>query len=202
MKILTLNAPMLSGKDEISKAMVAKGAVHMEIKELLIDIAVRMAGITRALWDAMYTRDYKERPSPYLLINGIQVSPRDWLIHISEKVMKPVFGEDVFGQALKVKIISRNLPDDAIVVLSDGGFPDEAMPNIELVGGENFFIARIHRYGEDGKEFGWGTDSRSYLYNAKLPKTHQVNESDFGNYHGKMSDCVEKIWSWVNEEKK
>ncbi len=89
MDIIVLNAPPLSGKDDISTYLCdgRPNLHHEEVKELLFEVAVRTAGISRDLWDAMYTRRYKEIPSPYLMIDGVNVSPRQWMIHCSEKVI-------------------------------------------------------------------------------------------------------------------
>lgn len=196
MIVICLNAPMNSGKDEIADYFVKnKGAYKMEIKELLFEIAVRSAGITRKLWDALYSREYKELPTPYLIVNGFHVSPRQWMIHISENVMKPVFGKSVFGDALANKIKDLNLPIDSVIVLSDGGFKEEALPIIDLVGVDGYRLVRIHRYDEQGEEFGWGNDSRSYLRKEALGI--DIHELDAHNMHNKMLECADEIWNWA-----
>lgn len=196
MIIISLNAPMSCGKDEMADYFVQKhGAVKMELKELLTEIAVRSAGVTRTLWDALYTREYKEIPSPYLIVNGFHVSPRQWMIHISENVMKPVFGKSVFGDALVNKIKELKLPIDSVIVLSDGGFPEEAIPIIELVGVDGYRLVRIHRYDEEGNEFGWGNDSRSYLRKEMLGI--DIHEMDAHNMPNKMLECADDIWNWA-----
>lgn len=196
--IIVINAPMNSGKDEIAKHFADKfGCYHMEVKELLFEAAVRAAGISRKLWDALYEREYKEIPSPYLRINGYDVSPREWMIHISENVMKPLFGNSVFGDAAAQKIRklreSGTIKPGQTIVFSDGGFKEE----ISSISGvaDNFFLARVHRIGANGEVYDWGTDSRRYVY---LEEGVKGSEKDFDNHEGKLLSCALDIWEWAN----
>lgn len=193
--VLILNAPPMSGKDEIAKYLVNKhGAYHMEVKELLFEIAVATAGISRQLWDALYAREYKETPTSYLQVNGVNVSPRQWMIHVSENVVKPFFGKDAFGTAAANKI--KKLKDDGIIapfqliVFSDGGFIEELLPISQTtsIPAEDFFLARIKRTGYD-----WGNDSRSYIFLG----TMSGKENDFINEEDKLEQCAEEIYKWV-----
>lgn len=195
MKIVVLNAGPMAGKDTIADELVrhigSNIAVKTEMKEALIEAAVRMAGISRELWDTFYDRRYKERPNPFLIINGIQSSPRQWLIHNSENVFKPMFGNDVFGKR-KALIISQWKGDQTTFIFPDGGFIEELNPLISLCGQENFYLARIHK---DGCGFAEGGDSRSYLY---LPKG-TGHQDDFTNVHGYLDSCVADILDFIGE---
>lgn len=196
MRIIALNAPMKSGKDALAEIMVQKyGAVHMEIKELLFEVAIRAAGVTKTLWDALYTREYKEIPTPYLSINGVNCSPREWMIHCSEGLMKPVFGDTVFGDALrkKLEVLQKNHEGGLVVVLSDGGFVSEALPNMDLVGVEKYYLARIRRLDEDGYVYGWGNDSRRYLYAKDFG--FPIRAADWDNHPGKLIELADQIWA-------
>lgn len=192
-QIIILNAPPMSGKDDIAEYLsVEHGAIHLEVKELLFQVAVRAAGITRPLWEALYTRDYKEFPTPYLQINGVAASPRQWMIHCSEKVIKPLFGKDAFGKAAVQDLLKRDLRPGSVVVFSDGGFLEELVPLAQYAQeqGGSLVLARIERYG-----YGWGNDSRSYLY----LKENGVPgyEKDFWNSEGALASCAEEIWNWA-----
>ncbi|QPI14686.1 hypothetical protein GECvBMG_gp142 [Salmonella phage GEC_vB_MG] len=191
MDIIVLNAPPLSGKDDISTYLCdgRPNLHHEEVKELLFEVAVRTAGISRDLWDAMYTRRYKEIPSPYLMIDGVNVSPRQWMIHCSEKVIKPLFGKSAFGKAA-VEKLKQSYANDEVIVFSDGGFPEEIQElsdHAYATGGE-FFLARIHRKGYD-----WGNDSRNWLYLDGI----RGHEKDFDNKEGKLTDCAESVLEWA-----
>lgn len=192
-KVLVLNAPPMSGKDQIAKYFAEEyGAIHLEVKELLFQIAVRASGVSRPMWDAMYTREYKEIPSPYLMINGVNVSPRQWMIHCSETVIKPLFGKDAFGKAAVEDLINRKLRPNSVVVFSDGGFREEIGSLSDFAANEGgFYLARIHRDGYD-----WGSDSRNWLYLDNL----QGKETDVKNEEGMLVQCAEQIWNWVIKE--
>ncbi len=191
MDIIVLNAPPMSGKDEIC-AYLCDGFpnfYHEQVKELLFEVAVRSAGITRELWNSLYTREYKERPSPYLLINGERVSPRQWMIHCSEHVIKPLFGKTAFGKAA-VEHLKKTYPSDTVIIYSDGGFPEEIkeLSDYAYQTGGEFFLARIHREGYD-----WGNDSRNWLYLNGI----RGHEKDFDNLEGKMFECADEVRDWA-----
>lgn len=194
MDIIVLNAPPLSGKDFICKYLCdgQPNIHHEEVKELLFEVAVRTAGISRDLWDAMYTRRYKEVPSPYLIIDGVNVSPRQWMIHCSESVIKPLFGNSAFGSAAVEKLKKKYDAHEDVVVFSDGGFKEEiaALSAYAASTGGNFFLARIHRKGYD-----WGNDSRSWL--SLEENGIGGHEKDFNNEEGKLEECAESILEWA-----
>lgn len=211
MIIINLNGPAKSGKDTLCKGLIESFdrdqyvVIHMEFKELLFDIAVRTAGITRKLWDALYEREYKEKPCPYLLINGDRVSPRQWMIHCSENVMKPVFGEDVFGKAFvnKLKEVEAEMilgeDQELVVVVSDGGFLEESIPVVETVGVDNYFLVRIHRFDESGEEYSFAGDSRRYLFAKEFPDGLTVSDTDIVNLEGNVQGTVNNIINFVEK---
>ena len=199
MKIISLNAPANSGKDEIAKYLSkTHGAVHMEIKGLLFEVAIRASGISKKLWDALYEREYKERPCPYLMINGQNVSPREWMIHCSEGLMKPIFGDTVFGEALRKKLEDLekdNSGKEIVVVLSDGGFVAEALPNMDFVGIDNYYLARVQRVDENGSasKYGFGADSRRFLYAKDFG--FPIRAVDWENRPNELEQLAEEIYA-------
>lgn len=210
---VVLNGPAKSGKDTILKRIavqqVQKGdtiVIGMEFKEALIEFAVRTAGISRKLWDALYEREYKERPTPYLQINGENVSPRQWLIHISESVVKPMLGEEFFGTVVAGKIkdqmeATADLGYDYVFfVFSDGGFPSESLPIIKVLGRENYFVSRLHRYDEDGEEYTFEGDSRMYLMPEFFQEDVRPFIFDTVNHEGGQDKCAEVIMNVVKDQ--
>lgn len=192
MDIIVLNAPPYSGKDEIAKLMARDypNIAHEEVKKLLFEVAIRTAGVSQELWDSLYTRRYKEVPTPYLQIDGVSVSPRQWMIHCSENVIKPLFGNSAFGSAA-VERIKKLYANDNVVVFSDGGFKEEiaALSAHAAATHGNFFLARIHRPGYD-----WNGDSRTWL---SLEKDGIGGyEKDFTNKEGSLGECAEEIIDW------
>lgn len=208
MIIINLNGPAGCGKDALCDLLVQQASpgyriVHMEFKELLFDVAIRAAGVSRKLWFSLYEREYKERPTPYLQVNGVSVSPRDWMIHCSENVMKPTFGNDVFGKAFAKKLTeladSTPVSEKLIVVVSDGGFIEESIPVVETVGPDNYFLIRIHRLHKDGREYDFGGDSRRYIFNHEFPDHLRMEETDIMNEEGDIEGTVRKICNFVDK---
>lgn len=208
MIIINLNAPPKAGKDTICQGLI--GAInhpgyevyHMEFKELLFDVAIRAAGVSEALWYALYDRRYKEIPTPYLIVDGVSVSPREWMIHCSETIMKPIFGNDVFGKAFAEKL--RRLEEatapsgrELVIVVSDGGFIEESIPVVSKVGPQNYLLTRIHRLKEDGTEYDFTGDSRRYLFANEFPEDLRPHEADIYNDEGDVDGTVSKILSFL-----
>lgn len=194
MDVIVLNAPMKSGKDYLSDLLVGimeqNGipAAHREVKEMLFSVAIKAAGITPQLWTAIYDRHYKEEPSPYLMIDGKHVSPREWMIHCSEDLIKPMFGKHAFGDAA-VNALRKDYPEgEGVIIYSDGGFIEEVerLSEYAYSTGGDFMLVRVHREG-----YGWGIDSRSYL-NLALNSVRGY-EMDIDNKEGRALECAETI---------
>ena len=79
---------------------------------------------------------------PLYHMEGGEMSKRELLIYISEKVIKPVFGEDFFGQAAAKRIDNQD-----IIIYSDSGFVSEVIPVIEKVGKDNCLVVQLIREG-------------------------------------------------------
>ena len=194
MDVIVLNAPMKSGKDYLADLLVGimdqNGipAAHREVKEMLFSVAIKAAGITPQLWTAIYDRHYKEEPSPYLMIDGKHVSPREWMIHCSEDLIKPMFGKHAFGDAA-VNALRKDYPEgEGVIIYSDGGFIEEVerLSEYAYSTGGDFMLVRVHREG-----YGWGIDSRSYL-NLALNSVRGY-EMDVDNKEGRALECAETI---------
>lgn len=194
MDVIVLNAPMKSGKDYLADLLVgimdqnSIPAAHREVKEMLFSVAIKAAGITPQLWAAIYDRHYKEEPSPYLMIDGKHVSPREWMIHCSEDLIKPIFGKHAFGDAA-VNALRKDYPEgEGVIIYSDGGFIEEVerLSEYACSTGGDFMLVRVHREG-----YGWGIDSRSYL-NLALNSVRGY-EMDIDNKEGRALECAETI---------
>lgn len=173
-KIIILNAPPHAGKDTIGKMLIDTTnfyhIVHMSFKAPMFEIAKAILGERRYdMFIAAYNdRSQKERGQSFL--NG--KSPREFMIWISEDVIKPQFGKHYFGERFseRAKEVGRFHP----IVCTDGGFPDEVIKLVE--DGHTVKLCRLHRTG-----FTFQGDSRDYI---SLPDDiwHGVNgyeESDF-----------------------
>lgn len=177
-QVLILNGPPNSGKDVAAEVMCGRlnNVYHREFKTKLFEMALVITGLTKGDWDYLYDRTRKDTSCEECFGR----SPRQLLIDISEKMIKPQFGKMYFGEAA-----ARSL-NPGINIFSDGGFYEEVLPLIETCGAENVVIARI---GREGCTF--EGDSRNYLKEEDLP------ELLFCDVHNDMTpkyfDTIESI---------
>ena len=174
-KVIILNGPPGSGKDDATKHLTETSPTihHNEFKKQLITLTKQIWGVTDSEWDEMYTRENKEIPTP--VFDGM--SPRQALIHTSEVVIKPNYGNDYFG-----RFAAKSLQDDGINVFSDGGFVEETHIISDAVGSENLMVVRIKRPG-----YTFEGDTRNYL-----PDTICTTVVDVDN-DGSLDEFFNKI---------
>ena len=182
-KVIILNAPPSSGKDVAAEWIVSKyNAQHLRFKDQLYKVAAQVAGIdlTRMVYLAT-ERELKEKPAKFFRVNNKYVSPRQWLIHCSENIVKPLLGKDFFGRSLVNSIT------EPLVIVSDGGFEEELLPLITA--GHDIYVLRIER---DGYTF--ELDSRNYFPTSPLYKTILLtNNSTLEHYESKVYNTVDDI---------
>ena len=191
--IIILNGPPGVGKDTIANALDAQhGVMHMRVKDELYRNAyelflktmmprdIKCRGISPAEFVAACTdREIKEKPMKWL--NGL--SPREALIFTSEKVFKPVLGNDYYGKAaaLRADLFLKKLSSTRCIVFSDGGFREE----VEAIAScHDVLLVRLHREG-----FTFEGDSRSYLRGVN----GVVEELDLHLEDGNVQLAVDKI---------
>lgn len=163
-KVIILNGPPGCGKDTIGNLLTKNvdNYIHMvNFKKPLFDIAASMLGKKefRNFLLSYSNRELKE--SPLGCLNGM--SPREFMIWISEDVIKPLFGNGYFGDRLASHL---NEIGNVDVVCTDGGFRDEI---ISLIMNSNHQVklCRLHRDG-----FTFDNDSRDYI---TLPYYYDIN---------------------------
>lgn len=181
-KIIVMNSAPNTGKDTAADYVAEKyDAQHLRFKDGLYKVAAMVAGVSVELMVFLATgRNTKEVPSHYFRVNGEFVSPRQWLIHCSENVVKPLLGKDFFGKQLAQSITSD------LVVCSDGGFESEIIPLLEA--GHDVYVFRIERNG-----YTFAGDSRSYLPTSPLYKTFLVKNN------GTLEQFLNKVGSIVDD---
>lgn len=124
MSFILLNGPPGCGKDTAAEILAERnGWVHRAFKDELYRIAILVSGVDREWAMHLFThRVRKENICKEFVIDGEPVSPRKYLQHISETVVKPLLGEEYFGHILE--LYSKT---DQVTVVSDSGFVDEAV---------------------------------------------------------------------------
>lgn len=183
-KVLLLNAPPGAGKDYAAmRISYALGCEGRSFKAPMFEIAKAITGLTHEEFFNIYDdRDKKELPQ--LEFHGL--SPREFMIWISEDVIKPKFGNDFFGAA------SANACNpDTGAVFSDSGFASEVFPLACRFGAENIYVCQFTR---NGKVFG-KSDSREYLKANELPEG--VNFLPFMENDGCIQAFTNKITDYV-----
>ena len=91
--ILIFNGPPGSGKDLCCEYLKSKGFEHIEFKNQLYVETIKYFGVDKQWFFDGYTRERKEIKEP--LLNGM--SRREAMIHVSENVLKPKYGNVYFG---------------------------------------------------------------------------------------------------------
>lgn len=184
-KAIIFNAPPSAGKDIAAEYIVSylnnKGvaAYHKEVKENLFKAVKSAYGVEDDEWCYLYERERKELPNPKFMIYDEPHSPRNAMIHMSENVLKPLFGKDVFG------IMAAKSLENGVNVFSDGGFTEEVQCILDEVGKDNFMLIHVVR---DGCSF--EGDSRDYV--EGFPNTVTINNnSTLENYLEFCKDLVE-----------
>lgn len=180
-QIIILNAPPGAGKDTIGGLVKDYSPVPLRtlsFKKPMFEIAQAMLGdYYFGLFMAAYdNRDEKEKP--LAILNGL--TPRQFMIWISETVIKPQFGDQYFGR----RFVEEARRDMIPVICTDGGFPSEIKPLISA--GFKVDVCRLHRSG-----YTFEGDSRDYLNLGAYH--HRYSEHDFLLISGDPMHTVNEI---------
>lgn len=200
--IILFNGPPGSGKDAAADYFKEKGFKHLSFKYQLYKETVKYFDVNYDWFMEGYKdRNVKEVPST-LLGN---MSRREAMIYVSEKVIKPRNGLDYFGNQ-----VANEIQDGQDYAISDGGFIDELIPVINTVGSDNFILVQLTRDGCD-----YSTDSRRYFHGNLIKeyinsyrtdvdtqyvlphkfdvKMYRIHNNDtIGAFHNSLEDIYEK----------
>lgn len=165
-KVVFLNGPPKCGKDTIATHLVPYFAFQ-KMKQ-----AAPLKRAVAGLLDMTVEAVERHKDAEFQILRHEQRGPdgshgtpsydygppdtiRGLLIHISEKLLKPLYGNTFFG-----RIAARELQRSSysLIIITDTGFDDECDPIIRAVGKSNTILLRIHR-----ANCTFEGDSRSYL---------------------------------------
>lgn len=181
-ELILLNAPAGVGKDTLADIIVERDVCKDKVlfKEPLFDIV--KDSLTSKDYDVFISNynDRKFKESAHDFLGGKTV--REYMIWLSEDVIKPAYGPDAFGVRLAQSLNNRRY---GRYVCSDGGFVDEVKPILDA--GIKVTLIRLHR---DGYTF--EGDSRNYLYNVC------ANEVDIDVIDGDISGTVDRVINAIN----
>jgi hypothetical protein len=154
--IVILNGPPGSGKDTIANliAETTENWMHLMFKEQLYYDVCKVYDVP--LKKAMpYFTDRKKKEKHTKVFGGL--TPRGALIHVSEKIIKPMYGLHHYGAVLADRIL--NEPDHMNYIISDGGFVAEMKVMLQMVEGiHEVVIVQLRREGCT-----YEGDSRNYV---------------------------------------
>lgn len=187
-RIILLNGPPRCGKDTAAELLLAHlpfPVAHVKFAEPLRQAIPAMFGLGKGTWMRLYQHD-KDVPSR--LLKGM--SPRQAMIWLSEDVMKPTFGYDIFGHLAINQIEDATKEPQNNIVLSDSGFTRETRCLIDRYGIENLLLLQMYR---DGCTF--ANDSREYIDIEGLNTSHIFNN---GSLNDLKNTLVPTVCAWVN----
>lgn len=180
--VIILNGPPGCGKDTIQRHMAHRYTLESRsMKEPMFDVVRSMLGETTFKRFMADYDDRNEKESPQEYLGG--KSPRQFMIWISEDVIKPLFGKRHFGNLAAEKLEKER----RTAVFSDGGFPDEVEALVEA--GFKVKLIRLHRDG-----FTFEGDSRDYIHIPHLLGGWRYTEHDVTLFDGDVYGAVIEVY--------
>lgn len=211
--ILILNGPPGCGKDTIADYVAEKGFIHVAFSDILIEMTIKFFNTTREQFYLLYngicdscsqqscsngvktdngvTTRFKDVPDKVFALGYVTLSARQALIHVSENVIKPFFGKDIFGKLLAQKMndINAVMGKKNNFIISGAGFIDEIRPCIF----PEYFTTLIKIYRE-GCSF--ANDSRRYIDISIL--NDMIPPLEVPEYELRNNDTLEKLYENVD----
>lgn len=168
MKFIFLNGPPRCGKDTLVGELIP----YLKFRHLKFAMPIKraVAGLLDITENSL--EEYKDVQSNVLQHVGTSTkeyrdTPRQLLIALSEDLLKPKYGSDIFGRVFWHH--AKN-SFEQVIIASDCGFVDEVQRVIYNAGKANCRLIRIQR---DGCTF--DGDSRSYLPDGLCPTWDLAN---------------------------
>ena len=187
MKFVLMNGPPHCGKDTAVKQLVPY--IHFMHLKFAAPLKRMVCGLLNISMSQL--EELKDTPYPMLqLDNGSIIAEygtiRALLIHLSENVLKPLYGQHFFGKALWNDARSTT---EKLFLVSDSGFLPEAAYVIGKAGHKNVLQLRIHRQGctFDG-------DSRSYWSHEYTPMREIHNNMTKHDLTMRVLSAILRTW--------
>jgi len=178
--IIFFNGPPRSGKD------TACSLVGIRTQATVISFAAPLKLQTAVLLGVSLVELEAIKDLPHPALKG--GTPRQYMINLSEKMIKPCYGDDFSGHVAIDKIErSSNILSD-MVLFSDSGFRSEAEPVVNRYGLENCVKIEIERDGSD-----FSNDSRSYWFMPGLRTFRISNNSSLDAFRTSVEEYLYKI---------
>ena len=172
MQVVIFNGPPRSGKDTVSRMLVEHMDSRVTTPILEESLSMPMRHSMFGLLGLSYSDSLYESLKP-TTIPGLGVTGRQHMIDISEKFLKPVYGQDVMARLFADRV--HGFP--GVVLVRDGGFQIEVEYIVKLFGPANVYVVRVHREGCD-----FTNDSREWVshpkssHNMDLPNSGDLDD--------------------------
>lgn len=187
-KIVLLNGPPGSGKDEAARALCRDELqiAHKKFAGKLKRDLVCILDLPKT-WNQMEVSADRWKDTPNTQ-HCYGYTPRELAIWYSEDCIKPKLGKDFFG-----KVLSREIKGSParMVVISDSGFATEAAVLVKDFGKDNVLLIHLQR---DGCTF--EGDSRSYIELDGVTTIEINNRHDKDMYRIQIINAVYKWAGW------
>lgn len=149
-----LNGPPNSGKDTLADALEPYGFEKQMFKTALYEQTAYYLQMDLDRFKQQATnRITKEEKTLIHPTQGVEFSPREAMIHVSEHMIKPHCGKDFFGIAAAQRCLDHKAQ---LAVFSDGGFKEELRPLEGIY--EHIVVIRLYR-----DDCSFDNDSRTYF---------------------------------------
>lgn len=154
--VILINGPPGSGKDTVGRVIQCHSRQPVQI--------FKFANVLKNRTHALYGLDSNQiqadnfetsKDTPSVIFHGL--TPRQAYIEVSERYIKPLHGQEFFGNILAEEIADLG-DSDVTAVVPDSGFVEEAQVLIDRFGADQIMLIRLHRDGYD-----FSLDSRSYI---------------------------------------
>lgn len=178
-RIILLNGPPRSGKD--TAALILAESIGAMQDKMSWPLKNGVSGILNTTFSAL--EEKKEEVIP-----ALGVSFRQAQIDMSEKFMKKVYGEDIFGRLLVGRI--RESPWYDLWCISDCGFQVELRAVAKAFPGQ-VALLRLHRSG-----CSFDGDSRQWVYGAAegIYERDVVNDGNMDSFGGNLMRALRPWW--------
>ena len=154
MYFVVFNGPPRAGKDTLSRMLIEHMDSRIKAPAIEESLSMPMRGSMFGLLGMDYSDELYESLKP-TIIPALNVTGRQHMIDISEKFLKPVYGENIMARLLLDRV--HGFP--GVVLIRDGGFQVEVNELIRAVGERNVYIVRVHRNHCD-----FSNDSREWVH--------------------------------------
>ena len=150
--LIIFNGPVGSGKDYIVNTYIQTFSTGVIVK---FAQPIREAAIST--FDHITSDNFEGKKSIPLFADE-DITLRQWMIGFGETLMKPMFGNGIFGKLTAVNV-NKMFGTSDIVFITDSGFVDEFNSLIENIDDNvKCVLIHLHREGHD-----FANDSRSYI---------------------------------------